>query len=114
MNKRSKKNNNWDEFCAWLVDDLKLGNLPIEWEVIRQVPHGAGLVDPLVGEEIVRIDIFKDKPYQVSVGIPNNVYYMTLEMSYYISRNTMRLIKDAIKTKSPRVFIPYSQFIEAV
>lgn len=107
-------NNNWDEFCAWLVDDLKLGNLPIEWTVIRQVPHGAGVVDPLVGEEIVRIDLFKDKPYQVSVGIPNNACYMTLDMSYYIARNLLFVIRDAVKTNSPRFFIPYTQFKVAV
>ena len=107
-------NNNWDEFCAWLVDDLKLGNLPIEWTVIRQVPHGAGIVDPLVGEEMVRIDLFKDKPYQVSVGIPNNTCYMTLDMSYYIARNLMFVIRDAVETNSPRYFIPYTRFKVAV
>lgn len=107
-------NNNWDDFCAWLVEDLELGNLPIEWTVIRQVPHGAGIVDPLVGEEIVRIDIFKDKPYQVSVGIPNNACYMTPDMSYYIARHAMHLIRDAVQSNSPRFFIPYTRFKEAV
>lgn len=107
-------NNNWDDFCAWLVNDLKLGNIPIEWTVIRQVPHGAGIVDPLVGEEIVRIDLFKDKPYQVSVGIPNKACYMTLDMSYYIARNLLFVIRNAVETNSTRCFIPYTQFKVAV
>lgn len=106
--------NNWDDFCARLVNDLELGNLPIEWTVIRIAPPNTGPVDPFVGSEIVRFDIFKDKPYQVSVGIPNNECYKTPEMSFYIARHTQRLIVDAIKTNSPRCFIPYTRFKVAV
>lgn len=102
--------NNWDDFCKWLIEDMGLGNLPIEWQVIKLAPPKTGPVDPFVGEGMVRIDIFPDKPYKVSVGIPNTAIYMNHEMSYYIARYLMFVIRDAIESKSPMCYIPYTQF----
>ena len=96
----------WNDFCQWLLDDMHfIGKIPIEWTIIKQ-----GGLDPLVGDSIVRIDLFKDKPYQVSVGIANKDHLINHELAYYVAYRLMYILKDAIESNSPRFFIPYTQF----
>lgn len=96
----------WDDFCAWLLDDMHLGDkIPIEWTIIKQ-----GGLDPLVGDSIVRIHLFPGKPYQVSVGIANKDHLINHEIAYYVAYRLMFILKDAIESNSPRSFIPYTQF----
>ena len=102
-NKTSKLT--WDDFCSWLLDDLQSKKIPIEWCIIKQ----DGL-DPLVGDSIVRIDLFKDKPYQVTVGIANQYRLINHELAYYVAYRLMFILKDAIESNSPRFFIPYTRF----
>ena len=101
----NKQTATWDDFCTWLVEDMELGKLPIEWCIIKQ-----GGLDPLVGDSIVRIDLFPDKPYKVSVGIANKDHLINRELAYYVAYRLMFVLKDAIESNSPRCFIPYTQF----
>lgn len=98
-------NATWDDFCAWLLDDLPSKKIPIEWCLIKQ--HS---MDPLVGDSIVRIDLFPGKPYQVSVGIANKDHLINHELAYYVAYRLMFILRDAIESNSPRFFIPYTRF----
>lgn len=96
----------WDDFCSWLLDDMHLSDkIPIEWCIVKQ--NG---MDPLVSDSIVRIDLFKDKPYQVTVGIANQYRLINHELAYYVAYRLMFILKDAIESNSPRFFIPYTRF----
>ena len=102
--------NNWDDFCSWLIEDMKLGNLPIEWQVFKpDTPPETRPAEPF-DAEIVRIYICKGEPCQVSVIIPNNAIYMNHDMSSKLAYDTVHLIYAALKKNSPMFFIPYSMF----
>lgn len=89
--------NDWNDFCSWIVEDLYLDNIPIEWSLIQEDGY-----DP-----VVRIDLFKAEPYHVTVGVPDESRLVNHEVAYSIAYRLMFIIRDAIQTNSPRFYIPY-------
>lgn len=86
----------WDAFCGWLVDDLELGKIPVEWSTYEKD-----------GVKIVRIDIFKDRPFHVTTALADKAELCTGEVSYRLARGLLPVIGKAIDTRSPYTYIQY-------
>jgi len=82
----------WDEFCDELAKDLELERKWITYETYKDI----------YGFSIVRFDLFKGKPFHLTVGIKNTKGTCNENKAYSLA-NALRIsIKKALETKQPQ------------
>lgn len=92
----------WDAFCNWLREYLEIPTLPIEWSRFEKDDS-----------RIIRIDIFKDKPYHVTTAVEDREELCNDGVAYLLSQGLRPVISKAIDTNSPYTYFRYFR-LEAV
>ena len=85
----------WDDFCDWLKEYLD-ADIPVSWESIGH-PEGA----------IVRIDMFKDRPYHVTTGLPDESRLCNHDIAFVLARSLLSVITRAIRENRPYTYLEY-------
>lgn len=85
----------WGYFCEMLAKDLEIANKWISNKVYTKD-----------GFSIVRIDLFKDKPFHVTTSVLNRDDLCNGNVSWELSNSLRPLIKRAIEENLPITFIP--------
>lgn len=85
----NKTQSDWDAFCAWIREYMELPKLPIEWSRYEKD-----------GFKIVRIDLFKDKPYHVITALEDRDELCTDGVAYMLAMGLMPVLCRAIETNT--------------
>ena len=92
----SKMKPDWDAFCAWIKEDMKLSKLPIEWIQYEKDDF-----------RIIRIDLCKGKSYHVTTAIEDRSELCNHDVAYALARGLLPVLYKAMETNSPYTYINY-------
>ena len=79
----------WDDFCWWLKEYMG-ADIPISWARYEQ-PEGS----------IIRIDLFKDRPFHVTTAVLDERRLCTRDNAYILSRPLTKALTKALEENSP-------------
>ena len=86
-------NNDWTNFCGWLKEYIGF-DIPITWE---RYEHPDG--------NIVRIDIFKDRPFHVTTAVYDECHLNNMGTAYELARGLECVLPKAIRENRPLTYI---------
>lgn len=85
----------WDDFCGWLKEYMEV-DIPISWERIEH-PEG----------RIIRIDLFKDRPFHVTTAVLDERRLCTRDNAYILAMPLEAALTKALQANSPYTYIHY-------
>lgn len=89
-------NQDWDTFCTWIREYMELPKLPIEWSTYEND-----------GFKIVRIDLFKDKPFHVTTALEDRPELCNDGVAYELSRGLWPVLSRAIENQTAYTYFRY-------
>ena len=92
----------WDEFCDELAKDLELERKWITYETYKDKD----------GFSIVRFDLFKGKPFHLTVGIENSKKICNESKAYSLAESLLphitKALENALENKQPPKMLGFS------
>lgn len=85
----------WDDFCGWLKEYMGV-DIPISWARYEQ-PEGS----------IIRIDLFKDRPFHVTTAVLDELRLCTRDNAYILAMPLEAALEKALRANSPYTYIHY-------
>lgn len=71
-------------------------DIPISWESIESLDG-----------RIVRIDLFKERPFHVTTAVPDESRLCNHDIAYALTRSLAGVLRRAIKKNAPMTYLEY-------